>query len=754
MNLKFSLLFVSFCSLLNSFTYHIKQDGTGNFEFIQEGIDASVNSDTVLVYPGTYFENIDFNGKDITVASLILTTGNQDYIHSTIIDGDQNGSVVIFENDETNDAVLMGFTIQNGSGYDNIYSNCGGGIFINFSSPSLKFLEISNNYANAGGGISFSSTEAYLEAINIKQNHAFKNGGGIFIGRLTPNPIDSDINFSSTNKCNIFNNSAGRCSEIMIMENHSSVVNIIIDTLSVFNPDWNFVSQFPNINLEIEHAWLQQVEHDLYVSPDGDDDNSGLSESEPLKTVQWALAKIKADSLNPRNIYLAEGIYSPASNGELFPLNMRSYVSIIGAGVEETIFEEPMGGAAFITAWYDSGFSLSHSSFRNRLGDNNVYSPLFLSYSDTYLTDLKIENCESNSRSSIYSNYMNIILKNIQIINNCGFSSIGISTYQQENTAIINNSIFIGNDQYEPSCGGGALNVSDMEYCEIKNCLFVKNHAYDNTWPQANIYLLENDTVDFFNNIVYDNASNGGAIAVGKGGTINIKNSIIYGNSNYQFQTHRGYEPTNVNISHSLIQGGIDTEIIGIAGPEPYGVEFNWGDGIIAAAPNFLGGEDEYDPLYYQLAEDSPCIDAGTPDTTGLFLPPWDLLHNHRVWDGDNDGTAIIDIGCYEFCDSVGITQNQLPITSYRLTNYPNPFSSETTISFSVTQNSDFVNLEIYNIKGQKIKTLVDCYMSQGGGDIVWNGDDDSGKSVSSGLYLYKLKVGNQESVKRMLLLK
>jgi hypothetical protein len=190
------LLFTSFISLLLAETIEIKQDGTGNFTTIQEGINASVNSDTVLVYPGIYFENIDFIGKDITVASLLLTTGEESYIDSTIIDGNHQGSVVTFENNETNNAVLMGFTIQNGSGTSTtIYTNYGGGIFINFSSPTLKYLIIKHNQARKGGGISFSSSDAYLEAVTIKENHAFYHAGGIEILRLPPDPLYSNITF-------------------------------------------------------------------------------------------------------------------------------------------------------------------------------------------------------------------------------------------------------------------------------------------------------------------------------------------------------------------------------------------------------------------------------------------------------------------------------------------------------------------------------------------------------------------------------
>ncbi len=87
--------------------------------------------------------------------------------------------------------------------------------------------------------------------------------------------------------------------------------------------------------------------------------------------------------------------------------------------------------------------------------------------------------------------------------------------------------------------------------------------------------------------------------------------------------------------------------------------------------------------------------------------------------------------------------------------NHPNPFNPTTTISFSVAQTSSFVNVEIYNIKGQKIRTLVNNKLDKGNHSIVWDGKNESGKIVSSGIFFYRLSVnGNSISVKKCLLLK
>jgi hypothetical protein len=88
------------------------------------------------------------------------------------------------------------------------------------------------------------------------------------------------------------------------------------------------------------------------------------------------------------------------------------------------------------------------------------------------------------------------------------------------------------------------------------------------------------------------------------------------------------------------------------------------------------------------------------------------------------------------------------------INNYPNPFNPSTTIEFSIQQDSN-IELSIFNIKGQKIKTLVNNEFMTGSHSIKWNGDNESGNSVSSGIYFYNLSInGKSEAVKKCLLLK
>ena len=95
----------------------------------------------------------------------------------------------------------------------------------------------------------------------------------------------------------------------------------------------------------------------------------------------------------------------------------------------------------------------------------------------------------------------------------------------------------------------------------------------------------------------------------------------------------------------------------------------------------------------------------------------------------------------------------QVPLTFDLGQNYPNPFNPETTIEFQLAKKG-FVTIAVYNMLGQKIKTLVDDVRSAGKYTLLWNGTDDYGIKVSSGIYFYKMKSVEFTKTQKMLLLK
>lgn len=99
------------------------------------------------------------------------------------------------------------------------------------------------------------------------------------------------------------------------------------------------------------------------------------------------------------------------------------------------------------------------------------------------------------------------------------------------------------------------------------------------------------------------------------------------------------------------------------------------------------------------------------------------------------------------------IANGAIPKTSNLEGNYPNPFNPETTIKYSISEKSN-VSLTIYNVKGQIVKELVNEIQNPGFKSVVWNGKDSKQKSVSSGVYFYRLETNNHHSIRKMLLMK
>jgi len=118
----------------------------------------------------------------------------------------------------------------------------------------------------------------------------------------------------------------------------------------------------------------------------------------------------------------------------------------------------------------------------------------------------------------------------------------------------------------------------------------------------------------------------------------------------------------------------------------------------------------------------------------------------------DDGVSEIIDIDFTYTETSVG---NEIIARNELLDNYPNPFNPETTISFYLSSRStESTELLIYNVKGQKVKTLICETLQAGYHSVIWNGTDDKGNNLVSGIYFYKMKNGRYISTKKMILMK
>lgn len=422
---------------------------------------------------------------------------------------------------------------------------------------------------------------------------------------------------------------------------------------------------------------------------------------------------------------------------------------------------------------------------------------------NAYLEGNIISNNTANSGCGglLISESSPTLVSNVIRENSAVSSSAGGVYIQLDSSPLLLNNIICNNTSETESAGLGVYAGSGTSTTTVENCLIYGNTSGFNgggLW-------VYNANIDVINCTISDNHadSNGGGVFVNVNGNVNLINGILWNNSPQEICIYSG----SVTATYSDIQGG-------------------WaGDGNIDEDPLFAGtGEDPY-----SLLEDSPCIDAGIPDTTGLNLPEFDLAGNPRVfggridmgayeyyifiadfeaaptsgpapldvqftdlsignpsswqWDFDNDGTIdsyeqnpqwiYEEAGTYSVSLSIddGINQSTEVKTDYITVNqvssqeeivalktelygnYPNPFNPSTTINFSIEQNQQ-VELAIYNLKGQKVKQLVCDQVLAGQHSVIWNGKNNNGKSVSSGIYFYKLKTDNFEKTKKMILMK
>ncbi len=369
------------------------------------------------------------------------------------------------------------------------------------------------------------------------------------------------------------------------------------------------------------------------------------------------------------------------------------------------------------------------------------------SLSNVYITNNSAMNfgggicCESNSSPNI---------KNVIIIDNDASGSGGgiycwnDSSPSLENVTIVNNSV---SGEYGGGSGITCTNNSDLS---LVNVIISENSSTGDESFAGGINCASSN-IDLQNVIISNNS------ASNKGGGIHFRNSISNLKNVTICENSAGSEGggiycqfgSSVNLVNCILWNDTPQEI------------YVSSDTVSVAYSNIQGGwagigNIDDDPLFvgsgnysYSIQDLSPCVNSGTPDTTGLNLPEYDLAGNPRIYGGR------IDMGAYENQNVVvGANENLIPNTNLLYKNYPNPFNPTTTISFSIPNDSE-VEISIYNIKGQKIKTLTNNEFSKGSHSIIWNGDDETGKLVSSGVYFYKLYVnGKTVSVKKCMLLK
>jgi hypothetical protein len=162
---------------------------------------------------------------------------------------------------------------------------------------------------------------------------------------------------------------------------------------------------------------------------------------------------------------------------------------------------------------------------------------------------------------------------------------------------------------------------------------------------------------------------------------------------------------------------------------------------------------DEFSPI--EIFQQENILGSAITDTSFIVSGRAEGLYYYEVramdaqgqWSGySNRERAVVH-------PNVGITEPLLPSALTLNQNYPNPFNPTTTISFSLPHKS-YAELDVYSITGAKINTLLNSQLAAGNYNIIFTGKDDNGKSLSTGVYFYRLVVNGQILTRKMILLK
>jgi hypothetical protein len=313
-------------------------------------------------------------------------------------------------------------------------------------------------------------------------------------------------------------------------------------------------------------------------------------------------------------------------------------------------------------------------------------------------------------------------------------------------------------------CGNGWGDLYGAGGCFIHAAPVIMNtviHSNGEIFGRFGVY-FENSSVLLQNNLVFNNKYNeidgiysdiiiqnatiisGESFGIyGDGidfvGSVAISNSIIWGEGEYPIC----YDGT-LSVEYSNIKNGMEGVFTNGTNDT-----LNWLEGNIDEDPLFLLGSGNHP---FQLSGGSPCIDAGTPDTTGLNLPWLDLMGNYRIWDGDFDGDTIVDMGAYEFASiGVGIEEDDVVQGfEFEVLCFPNPFSSSASIKFELIESTE-VSIQIFNTSGENVSSFFGAALPEnqvlpaGKHSIHWDNEH-----LPRGIYFCRVQIGNKIITKKI----
>lgn len=329
----------------------------------------------------------------------------------------------------------------------------------------------------------------------------------------------------------------------------------------------------------------------------------------------------------------------------------------------------------------------------------------------------------------------NLIMNNESKSESFGAFAGGISC-SAGNTFIENNIITGNSVESQNYCKGAGMyfDLINTYYAKVNNNDISNNFSISGNSDGGAIGLYQSIEIEICNNLIINNsADNGGAFSINTSQPELISNNTIVNNTaNLEGGAFYIYDDSEVWVYNSILRNdsanGLPNEI-NVQNGCLFSINYSnidegWlGVGNIDEDPEF----DSTSNYPYSLQDDSPCVNTGTPDISGLNLPTFDLAGNPRLI-GDR-----IDIGAYENQIITFIENLEVQSSEFDVKCFPNPVNQKATIEF-ILEETEFVNLSIHNIMGQIVTNLVSEILPAGKHKIEWNANDRK-----EGIYFIRL---------------
>jgi len=213
---------------------------------------------------------------------------------------------------------------------------------------------------------------------------------------------------------------------------------------------------------------------------------------------------------------------------------------------------------------------------------------------------------------------------------------------------------------------------------------------------------------------------------------------------------------------------GMTLEEVSFAGTRSEDFDFQWANidndkntVVIGLIPMMFGEKPDLEPGNGLIANliftlDNPGLKEIQLTPITLTNPDHEAMFIYTDENGEIQSEKPDMIGFASALDveeGEGAIAPTLPTEFALRQNAPNPFNPSTSISYDLPRASN-VQLEIYNVLGQKVRTLVSGYQEAGSQSIIWDGADNTGSSVASGVYFYRINAGEFNATKKMMMLK